>query len=175
MMIVSVLSRVLCVIMLVILPEEQRLELDELSMLGFLKNQENRDSLSIIRLILFDLCLFELECSKSNKLFLKKGLKQFLFVSILLFLHLYILIENQVKSLSFELRCNSSCELRARDLVNALNIQDNLYKRILSQKLPAVIFGAREIILSINCYLYRCKRKRKKAYNNVYLSIGVTG
>lgn len=171
MMIVNVLYGVLYLITLVSFPKQKLLRLDELSILGFLIIQENRDGICCLQAFFSNLCLLEYASSKLKKLSLKQCLKQLVNTSLLLLLHLCYSIKTQVKSLVLELRCNSSCQLRARVNVTSLNTHHSDSKRSLSQKLPSAIFRARERVLSINSYLYRVKQKRKEAYNNVFTSI----
>ena len=160
-MIVSVLL-VLYVITLVSLARQKLLGFDELSILGFLNNQENRGGICCFKLYLSNLYSLLNESSQPKKLCIKKPLKHLITTSQCFLLHLYIFLKNQVKSLVFELRCNSSCQLRSRDIVCSLNTHCFVYKRDSSQKLPSVLFRARELVLSINFYLYRAKRKRKR-------------
>ena len=161
MMIVRFLLGILFMITEVIIPECILLELDELSILGFLCLQENRYGLYCFHLILSYLSEIVSGCSKTIKMLLKMLLKRLENGSKALLLHLYSCLKNQVKSLVFELRCNSSCNIGARDLVSALNRVYFLHKRGLSQRLPAAIFRAREPVFSINSYLYRAKQKRR--------------
>ena len=149
---------------------------DELSLLGFLSLQENRICLFCSEGIIKELfnfketvCLPILFLEKNGFLSLKLLLK-------LLFLHLLVMFKNRVKSLMIELLCNSSCLLRERSVLCALNRYFLLREHYSSQKLLSAIFRAREFDLEINSYLYLHKakqEKKEKAYNNIYKSIGV--
>lgn len=149
---------------------------DELSLLDFLCLRENRDGLFFREQISINLLKLK-ENPLEFSVFLSK-LTLFSFKVLLktILLHLLVLVLNRVKSLMLELLCNSSCFLRERGVLSALNRCFLLREHYSSQKLLSVIYRAREFDLEINSYLYLHKakqEKKEKAYNNIYKSIGV--
>jgi len=159
-------------IVLALIPLLIELLLDELSAYCFVNNQEDRLFMSLSDLQVGSFAFVPFNRLLLSEILLNIGLVYSKTVLKSWLLPLYLLLEFEVKSLCLELLCNSSCSLRARNVVSSLNSREILRESFSGQKLPLAIFGSRVLDLLLNSYLYFHKQKREeKSYNNVYESI----